>query len=135
MRPEANKPKEAPSVDLSRRRLLNRIAGGCAAGLAGVALADKAAERVIELSLKNGRLEAKSNTVRVRRAERVELRFSTDRPIDLHLHGYDIETRASPGSPAALSFTASIPGRFPVSEHAQGKAHHHRAVLYVEVHP
>ncbi len=37
-------------------------------------------------------------TLRVRRGERVELRFSTDRPIQLHLHGYDIEAGASPES-------------------------------------
>ena len=125
-------------MNLSRRNLFKRLVGGCAAaGLAqaALALADKPGEKAFNLSLRNGRLESKNNTLRVRRGERVELRFSTDRPIQLHLHGYDIEASASPESPATISFTADIPGRFPVSEHAHGKAHHHQAVLYLEVLP
>jgi hypothetical protein len=123
-------------MNLSRRSLFKRLVGACAAaGLAQAALADKPGEKAFNLSLRNGRLESKNNTLRVRRGERVELKFSTDRPIQLHLHGYDIEAGASSESPATISFTADIPGRFPVSEHAQGKAHHHQAVLYLEVHP
>jgi hypothetical protein len=123
-------------MNLSRRNLFKRLASGCvAAGLAQAALADKPGEKAFNLSLRNGRLESKDNTFRVRRGERVELRFSTDRPIQLHLHGYDIEAGGSPESPATISFTANIPGRFPVSEHAHGKGHHHRAVLYLEVQP
>ena len=122
-------------MNLSRRHLFKRFVGGCAAvGLAQAALADKPGEKAFDLSLSNGRLASKDNTLRVRRGERVELRFSTDRSIQLHLHGYDIEARALPESPATMSFTANIPGRFPVSEHARGKAHH-RAVLYLEVLP
>ena len=121
---------------ISRRNLFKRLAGGCAAaGLAQAALADKPGEKAFNLSLRNGLLESKNNTLLVRRGERVELRFTTDRPIQLHLHGYDIEAGASPESPATISFTADIPGRFPVSEHAHGKGHHHRAVLYLDVHP
>jgi len=55
-------------------------------------------------------------------------------PFTRNSDGYDIEAGASPESPATISFTADIPGRFPVSEHAHGKAHH-GAVLYLEVHP
>jgi hypothetical protein len=123
-------------MNLSRRSLFKRLVGACAAaGLAQAALADKPGEKAFNLSLRNGRLESNNNTLRVRRGERVELRFSTDRPIQLHLHGYDLEAGASPESPATIAFTAGIPGRFPVSEHAHGKAHHHQAVLYLEVHP
>lgn len=123
-------------MNLSRRNLFKRLVAGCAAaGLAPAALANKPDEKAFNLSLRNGRLESQNNTLRVRRGERVELRFSTDRPIQLHLHGYDIEAGASPESPATIAFTANIPGRFPVSEHAKGKGHHHGAVLFIEVHP
>jgi hypothetical protein len=54
--------------------------------------------------------------------------------MELHLHGYDIEVKVSPGSPAVMSFKASIPGRFSVEQHGQGPGHH-RAVLYLEVYP
>lgn len=73
-------------------------------------------------------------TLRVSRGDNVELRWSSDRRVTLHLHGYDIERTVSPQAAATMAFTASIAGRFPVSEHGRG-GHHGRAVLYLEVHP
>ena len=96
------------------------------------ALAQPAA-RVFELAIVKGRL-AGEGTLRVKRGEHVELRWSSDRPIVLHLHGYDIERKAAPQAPAVMAFEAKIAGRFPVSEHAHG-AGHHRAIAYLEVHP
>jgi FtsP/CotA-like multicopper oxidase with cupredoxin domain len=90
------------------------------------------APQVFELALANGRLAGAPGTLRVKRGDTVELRWSSDRPISLHLHGYDIEAKVSPRSPAVMSFKAALAGRFPVSEHAGG---HERAVLYLEVHP
>src|SRR5262245_23653679 len=54
--------------------------------------AENPASRIFELSLKGGKLAAASNTIKARRGEEVELRWSSDRSITLHLHGYDIET-------------------------------------------
>jgi FtsP/CotA-like multicopper oxidase with cupredoxin domain len=90
--------------------------------------------RVFELSLVNGRLTANADTIRVKKGDAIELRWTSDRPITLHLHGYDIERRATPQSPAAMTFKANIAGRFPVSEHRDGMRHE-RALLYLEVHP
>jgi hypothetical protein len=73
-------------------------------------------------------------TLRVKRGERIELRWKSDRPIALHLHGYDVERTAAPNAPAVMVFEAKIAGRFPVSEHTRG-AGHHRAIVYLEVHP
>jgi hypothetical protein len=72
-------------------------------------------------------------TLRVKRGDQIELRWSVDAPAELHLHGYNIETRARPGSMTVLTFVARATGRFPVETHdAQGR---HRVLLYVEVHP
>lgn len=72
-------------------------------------------------------------TLRVKRGDQIELRWSVDAPTELHLHGYNIETRAKPGETTILSFLARATGRFPVETHdAQGR---HRVLLYVEVHP
>ena len=81
-----------------------------------------------------GKLAAERSTLRVARGDAVELRWSSDRRIVLHLHGYDLEATVAPDAPARMKFTASIAGRFPVSEHRHG-AGHHRAILYLEVHP
>jgi hypothetical protein len=94
-----------------------------------------AAERAFDLALAGGKLAAEGNTLRVAKGDKVELRWTSDRRIVLHLHGYDLEATVTPQSPARMTFTAGVAGRFPVTEHAHGKSHHHRAVLYLEVHP
>jgi hypothetical protein len=43
----------------------------------------------------------------------VKLRWTTDRPIILHLHGYDIEAKVEPGAVTEMAFTARAAGRFP----------------------
>jgi hypothetical protein len=93
-----------------------------------------AAERAFDLKLVAGKLATERNTLRVAKGDEVELRWTSDRRIVLHLHGYDIETTVTPQAPARMAFTATLAGRFPVSEHTHGKGHH-RAVLYLEVHP
>lgn len=90
--------------------------------------------QVIEVALQNGRAPAAQNTLRVRQHDAVELRWRSDKAIELHLHGYDILASAAPDSPATMRFGARLPGRFPVSEHSKG-AHHHRVIVYLEVHP
>jgi hypothetical protein len=105
--------------------------------LAAVPLADVAAEpasKAFELAIAKGRVNAAQDTVRVKKGDKVELRWTSDRRIALHLHGYDIETTVTPQAPAVMSFQARIAGRFPVSEHAHG-ARHERPLLYLEVHP
>ena len=88
---------------------------------------------MFELPLVKGRVSG-PDTLRVKKGDRVELRWSSDRPITLHLHGYDLEREVAPQAPAVMSFTARLAGRFPVSEHKHG-AGHHRAVADLEVHP
>jgi hypothetical protein len=86
---------------------------------------------VVEIA--NGRVEGE-DTLKVREGERVEVRFSSDQPVVLHLHGYEVEAKVTPPGVALMSFKADLPGRFPVHEHRTG-AGNHRALLFVEVHP
>jgi FtsP/CotA-like multicopper oxidase with cupredoxin domain len=105
--------------------------------LAAAPLVARAAEppgKAFELAIVKGRVDGARETLRVRKGDKVELRWTSDRRIALHLHGYDIETTVTPGTPAAMSFQASIAGRFPVSEHGHG-SRHERALLYLEVLP
>jgi len=105
------------------------------AGMATTAAAvDPGQPRVLMLSIVNGAVAGAENTVKVRQGDLIEMRWSSDKPMALHLHGYDIEVKVSPQSPAVMSFKAGIPGRFPVEPHGQGPGHH-RAILYLEVHP
>ena len=92
------------------------------------------AEKTFDIALVDGKAGTQEQTLRVSKGDKVALRWKSDRQIALHLHGYDLETKVPAKGTATMSFTASIPGRFPVSEHAHGSGHH-RAVLYLEVHP
>ena len=73
-------------------------------------------------------------TLKVRQHDQVEVRFTSDRPMVLHLHGYDIDAKVAPPAPTVMSFKADLAGRFPMHEHREG-AGNHRAVLFIEVHP
>jgi len=102
--------------------------------LALAAVGDAVAEpRLVELALKNGRLEEKLRVVRVRQGDDVTLQWTTDRPVALHLHGYDIEAKLTPAAPVAMRFTARATGRFPIEVHEAGGAE--RTIGYLEVHP
>ena len=114
---------------MERRRVL--------LALAAVPLVAAAAEppgKAFDLAIAKGRVDAAQQTLRVKKGDKVELRWTSDRRIALHLHGYDIETTVNPGQPAVMSFQARIAGRFPVSEHGQG-SRHARPLLYLEVLP
>jgi hypothetical protein len=123
-------------------------AAGWAASPAATAADGEVAQaplRGFELRIERRRVPPASRALRVTEGERVELRWTSDEPLVLHLHGYDIETRVAPDRPAVTAFTARLTGRFPVAIHAdapgrsgsaaKGSGHHHVNLLHVEVHP
>jgi hypothetical protein len=119
-------------MTLSRRSLL------CAAVLLALgvsAFPARAGKVVIDLPLRHARLPEDKQLVRVTQGDVVTLRWTTDRPVVLHLHGYDIEKKIEPGIVAEMTFTARATGRFPVNLHAAGTKDSELSVLYVEVYP
>ena len=55
--------------------------------------------------------------VTVYEGDQVKLRITSDRPIELHLHGYDLTEEVEPGETADLSFEATDTGRFGIEDH------------------
>jgi hypothetical protein len=55
--------------------------------------------------------------VSVTEGNHVNLQITSDHPIELHLHGYDLEKEVEPGEPAELAFDATITGRFAIEDH------------------
>ena len=88
----------------------------------------------IELTLTGGELPRDQRVIRVRQGDDVTLRWTTDRPLTIHLHGYDIERALTPGTPVEMRFTARATGRFAIETHAHGEKKE-RTVGYLEVHP
>ena len=118
------------AVSMNRVRL-QLIAWVALATIAGPAAA--AASQSFSVELAGGRVRGEE-TLKVRKGDQVQVRLSSDKPMVLHLHGYDIDTKVAPAAPALLTFKADIAGRFPVHEHREGPGNH-RAVLFIEVHP
>ena len=82
---------------------------------------------------------ANTPLIRVRQGDWVRLRWVSDRPIVLHLHGYDIERKVEAGAVAEMTFRARAAGRFPVEEHrpsaAGGHSHGDAPLVRIEVYP
>ena len=107
-----------------------------AAGLAVTGA--KAEELTFELRIERAQLPPNKRLIRVKQGDVVKLRWSSDRPIALHLHGYDIERKIEPGVVTEMTFTARATGRFPVEEHQarSGGGHTHGGpIVQVEVLP
>ena len=68
----------------------------------------------------------------VQQGDEVTLKVTTELPVEVHVHGYEIEEAAAPGKPASVHFRAHATGRFPVEIHLKGG---HRVIGYLEVHP
>jgi len=102
--------------------------------------ADAPQHRALDFSVVNGAIANAAaagiaeDTLKVQQGDEIELKWSSDKAMELHLHGYDIEVKLAPQKPAAMKFKASIPGRFPIEQHGQGPGHH-KPVLYLEVRP
>ena len=83
-----------------------------------------------ELTIKGGRLISGPALMQVHEGEQVTLTIKSDGSDELHLHGYDLHARISPGETASLRFKADRTGRFGLELH---KAHTELGAL--EVYP
>jgi hypothetical protein len=99
-----------------------------------------AAELTFDIKIDHGRVPDTMRLSRVNEGDVVKLRWTSDQPIVLHLHGYDIEKRVAPDAVTELAFTAYATGRFPIHVHAQGAgasghAHEDAPLATIEVYP
>jgi hypothetical protein len=99
-----------------------------------------AAELTFDIKIERGRIPGAMRLIRVSEGDVLKLRWTSDQPIVLHLHGYDIEKRVAPGAITELAFTAFATGRFPIHVHAQGAgagghAHEDAPLAIIEVYP
>jgi FtsP/CotA-like multicopper oxidase with cupredoxin domain len=110
-------------------------------GITPPAAAQAATAKQFSFPIKQRKLGAADNTVRVVKGDTVELVFTGDEPAELHLHGYEIKLDLKANEPGKMRFTAMIAGRFPLEVHRfgtgtnPGRSHINRPLLYVEVLP
>jgi FtsP/CotA-like multicopper oxidase with cupredoxin domain len=84
------------------------------------------------VTVTEGRVAPGQQTLRVTEGDRIEIEFTSDRDMALHLHGIDVEATIVPGQPSVMRFDAAHAGRFPVEAHG-GRGH--ATMMYIEVHP
>ena len=70
-----------------------------------------------EFVVKNGERTAGPVAMRVPEGEDVEIKVTSDRADEVHLHGYDLHTELKANAPAALYFKATHTGRFDLELH------------------
>jgi hypothetical protein len=74
----------------------------------------------IEVTVTGGQVSGDTGRVPVAAGEQVTLVVTSDVADEIHVHGYDLTTPLTPGTPAELSFEAGVPGVFEVELHDAG---------------
>jgi len=104
------------------------------AALLAVAIATAHAEdRLFALEI-HGERPTAPQVLAVRQNDQVVVRVSSDKPVQVHLHGYDIESNVVPNVVTSLRFTATATGRFPIEIHSKEPSKQ-RPLAYLEVRP
>ena len=105
------------------------------AALLGAPIANAhAEERAFALEIHSEGPTAKPQVLAVRQNDHVVIRVSSDKPVQVHLHGYDIESDVVPNAVTSLRFTATATGRFPIEIHTREPLKQ-RPLAYLEVRP
>ena len=74
----------------------------------------------IQVQVAGGQVTGDTGRVPVAAGEEVTLAVTSDAPDELHVHGYDLTAELVPGTPAELTFAATVPGVFEVELHDAG---------------
>jgi hypothetical protein len=125
-------------MDVCRRKCLAWLAVGWIIPFApiGKAAAQNGPKQVVEILIEGRKVIAPVDTITITEGDLVELRWTSDEQVELHLHGYDLELTVLPNEPSVIAFEAFASGRFPITSHGWGKGgHSHDALTYLEVHP
>ena len=89
---------------------------------------------VLQVSIRGDESARATKVVRAKQGDHVAIEWSTDRPVTVHIHPYEIEQELTPGARSRSEFIADISGRFPIEAHFASRAGK-RIVAYLEVLP
>ncbi|MEH6814521.1 MAG: hypothetical protein V7677_18455 [Motiliproteus sp.] len=100
--------------------------------------------RRFELHIEHRTLKQGISKIVISHGDWIELRWHSNEPVEIHIHGYDIEQWIGSEAAAVTRFHAHATGRFPITAHRFGGPaqwgetdgrDHHPTLLYLEVHP
>jgi heme/copper-type cytochrome/quinol oxidase subunit 2 len=72
-------------------------------------------EETVALAINEGSMSP--SEVTVYEGDQVNLQITSDRPVEFHVHGYDLTEEVEPGETAEVSFEAINTGRFAIEDH------------------
>ena len=79
-----------------------------------------ASGQLIEVQVAGGQVSGDTGRVAVTAGTEVTLSVTSDVADRAHLHGYDLEADLTPGTPAEITFDATVPGVFELELHEAG---------------
>jgi hypothetical protein len=71
----------------------------------------------VEIDVVGGKAVGGVQEVTLQRGDTARFEVTVDAPQEIHIHGYELEAEATPGSPATFEFTADLEGIFDVESH------------------
>src|SRR5262245_17304014 len=86
----------------------------------------------LQLAIRSDERAAAGRVLRAKQGDQVVIEWSTDKPVVVHIHPYDIEQKLAPDAPARTEFVARISGRFPIEAHFASQTKD-KVVAYLEV--
>jgi hypothetical protein len=97
-------------------------------------------EKSFSLAIARGAVPKEQRVLRVDKGDAVRIRLTSDASGEIHLHGYRLEARLTPGNPAELAFKAYATGRYRIEWHRAGETsgsggHHSAPLASLEVRP
>ncbi len=76
---------------------------------------DEPQERIYDVAIEDGAMSP--NEISVEEGDFVALRLTSETPVEVHVHGYDVEEDVLPGEETVLSLEADATGRFEIEDH------------------
>ena len=110
------------------------------AALAYPSIADDSVANVVEVKIENRQVVVpETGSIKINEDDVIEVHWTSDEPVELHIHGYDLHVQVQPGKTATSVIEAHASGRFPITSHGWGHGGHgghgHDALAYLEVYP
>jgi len=72
-------------------------------------------DRTFDVSIKDG--EMSPAEISVNQGDTVAFHIRSDKLMEFHIHGYDVEREVRPGRKAEVHFEADLTGRFEIEDH------------------
>lgn len=119
--------------------MLNIAAAAIALALSLPDASAQQTEHAFRLDVANGIVPREQRAMRVTKGTRVKLVVASDAAGELHVHGYRIAMKITPGRESETVFDAYATGRYSLEWHGESghanRGHHAPPLAVLEVHP